>query len=116
MKRNLFFVIILLSICFFPIHNTFAQIILPNPLTTTNFTDLISGITTWIASIIGGLSALMYTWSGVLFLTSTGNESRISQAKKVAWYATIGLAVALSGAGLVELLKYIIGVNPPAGP
>lgn len=87
-----------------------AQIVLPNPLSnTSSFSQLLANITTYIAGLVGSIAVLMFVWAGILFLTSAGNESRLSSAKKMAWYAVIGLAIALSGTGLVELVQAIIG-------
>ena len=53
----------------------------------------------------------MFLWAGILFLTSAGNEQRITSAKKAVFYAIIGLAIALSGAGLIALVQVIITGN-----
>lgn len=112
MKKRLFFVLILFFICVSLPSIILAQIVLPNPLTADSFTALIAGITTYIAGLIAGVSALMFSWAGILFLTSAGDQAKITQARKVVWYAIIGTAIALAAAGIVELLKTIIGVAP----
>ena len=86
-----------------------AQVSLPNPLgTITNFTTLINNIAGYVFVVVGFLAVLMFLWAGILFLTSAGNESRVSSAKKALMYAVIGLAIALSGTGLIQLVSYII--------
>lgn len=86
-----------------------ARIILPNPLGgVKTFAELISNITFYISGLIGVLAVLMFVIAGIQFVTSAGNPGRIDQAKKTAIYAAIGAAVALSGAGLIQLVERII--------
>lgn len=89
-----------------------AQIQLPNPLGNVNdFATLLNNIANYVTGIIGLLAIIMFLWAGILFLTSAGNEQRITSAKKAVFYAIIGLAIALSGAGLIALVQVIITGN-----
>lgn len=58
--------------------------------------------------IVGGLSVIMFIWAGILYLTSGANPGNVQRANKVVLYAVIGLAIALSGAGLIQLIYSII--------
>ena len=113
MKKNFIFLIAFISLLSIGVV-VFAQIDLPNPLgTTDSFECLIKKIATYISGIIGVLAVLMFIISGIQFVTSAGNPGSIEKAKKTALYAAIGLAVALAGAGLIELVGTIIGVSVP---
>lgn len=86
-----------------------AQLTLPNPLgNTTTFAGLISNIFTYLLNILASLAVLMIVYGGIVLLTSAGNESKIGNAKKILFYAVVGLGVALLGTGLIELIKYIV--------
>jgi cytochrome bd-type quinol oxidase subunit 2 len=85
-----------------------AQVGLPNPLNVSNFNTLIVNVGNAIASYAGGLAVIMYIWAGILYLTAGANPANAQKANKAALYATIGLGIALSGAGLVALVNAII--------
>jgi len=84
-------------------------IILPNPLgNVNNFTTLFDNVAKYIFGLVGVLAVVMIIWAAILFLTSAGKEQQITAAKKALFYAVVGLAIALSGTGLIGLVKYII--------
>ena len=86
-----------------------AQVTLPNPLgSTSTLTAVIANVATYIATIVGGLSIIMFIWAGILYLSAGMSPGNVQKANKVVFYATIGLAVALAGAGLVQLTCYVI--------
>ncbi len=45
--------------------------------------------------IIGGLAMLVFVYSGFLYITAAGEESKVGDAKKVMMYAVVGVIVAL---------------------
>jgi len=112
MKKSLFFLLVLVS--FLSVSNfASADIVLPNPLGSVGtVADLVSNITSYIFSLIGILAVLMFVISGVLFVISAGNPGKIDQAKKIAIYAAVGTGIALSGAGLIALVKQILTGTP----
>ncbi len=98
------------------------SVALPNPLcpggTGSNgcvdsFPTLIAAITSFVTTIIGALAALMFVWAGILFVTSAGNEGRLEKAKKALLWAVIGVGISLAGAGLVAVIRNVIGATPP---
>ena len=118
MKKNLAFIILFIS--FLNLASpVLAQISLPNPLClgggscANNFTDLISNIATYISGIVASLAVIMFIWAGILYLTSGANPGNVQKANKTVLYATIGLAIALAGAGLIQLVCSVVGVTCP---
>jgi len=109
MKKNLillFTTVIFLSLTI----SVSAQVTLPNPLGDVgDFSTIIANIATYITTIIGTLAVIMFIWAGILYLTSGANPGNVQKANKATLYAVIGLAIALAGAGLIELVKKIIG-------
>lgn len=84
-----------------------------NPLQSLagNSKDLIVAISTYILNVIAGLGALVLIYAGILFVTSSGNESKLGSAKKAATWAVIGMAIGLGGPKLITIIDKI--VNPP---
>ena len=91
-----------------------AQLILPNPLCPDSqpncltFASLINNIISYILGIIGAIAALMFVWAGILFVTSAGDQSKITRARQAMFYAAIGLGIAIAGNGLIQLIYFII--------
>ena len=81
---------------------------LTNPLKYNTFTELISGITQAFIAIIAVIGGLMLAIAGVLFVTSSGNESRLKKAKDAFWFGVVGVAIALGGAGLISVIDKTI--------
>lgn len=117
MRGNLLLLFVIFVSLEFALPVLAGVIALPNPLCPggggagciSSFPDLISAITTYISAVIGSLAVVMFIWAGILFLTSAGNEGRLGSARKALWWAVIGTAIALAGAGLVAVIRYIIG-------
>ncbi len=108
MKKNFILLIACIGFLGFA-YSVLAQLQLPNPLGNVNdFPTLITNIAQYIARLVGVLAVIMFIWAGILFLTSAGNEQRVSSAKKAVLYAVIGLAIALAGTGLIQLVTFII--------
>lgn len=82
-----------------------------NPLGTTDFNELIGKIIDWIANIGALLAVIMIIYSGFLFMTSGGNEEKVTKAKKALTWSLVGLAVLLVGKGWVLIVKDLIGVE-----
>jgi len=61
-----------------------------------------------------GILFVAYTvYAGFLILTSGGNEEKIGQAKKMIFYATIGIIITLTAYSVVSFVKvYLIGDGP----
>jgi len=92
-----------------------AQVNLPNPLGTgiSSFTGLLSSIATYIFGIVGALAVIMFIWAGILYLTSGMNPGNVQKANKAVLYAIIGLAIAIAGVGLIQLICTILGATCP---
>lgn len=70
---------------------------------------LIEKITLFVRNVIGGVAILMFVIAGILFVVSAGNPGKIETAKKMAIYAAWGVAIALAGTALVQVIKAVIG-------
>ena len=90
---------------------------LPNPLCPrgagsanciNDFPTLIRRITDYILTIVGILATLMLVIAGILFVISGGSPDKTNQAKKMAIYAGIGLAIALAGKGLIGVIESVV--------
>ena len=82
-----------------------------NPLTTTSFEALVSGIVKWILGIVVSLAILFLIIGGLMYITSAGNEEQATKAKKVILYAILGLGIIVLSYSIITELKDILGVR-----
>ncbi len=68
---------------------------LPNPITCSDATCLISQVVRYILGAIAVVATLMFVWGGVMMLTSGGNADQVKRAKETLVWATIGIIVIL---------------------
>lgn len=54
------------------------------------------------------LATLMYVWAGFQFLSSAGDEKKISVAKKTVLWTTIGIAVLILSKGIILSVKNLL--------
>ena len=81
---------------------------IPNPLQTDSVLDLINAIAGWLIIIAGPIAVAVIIWSGLTFMISRGDMEKIGQAKKMLWYAVIGLVIIFIGKGFITLIESII--------
>jgi len=66
--------------------------------------DAIQNVLTIVFGLVGALSLLMITISGLRYITSAGNPEQASKAKDGVVYALVGLAIALTAEAIVTFV------------
>ncbi|MDP3990874.1 MAG: pilin, partial [Candidatus Nealsonbacteria bacterium] len=84
---------------------------LQNPLKYDNFVDLVNAIIVFALQVSIPLATIMFVISGVMFVTSAGEPTKIVKARQIALYTAIGFAVVLSAAGLIKVLQSVLGTQ-----
>ncbi len=67
-------------------------------------TETLKKIISTVLSIIGALSLLMITVSGLRYILSGGDEQKVAKAKNGIIYSLVGLAVAISAQAIVAFV------------
>lgn len=65
---------------------------------------IIMNIMFWILGIFGALGILGFIISGIIYLTSAGNEDRMGAAKRAMLYSIIGVIVGLVGFVIIQAI------------
>jgi len=81
---------------------------IPNPLVSGDIPTLINKIADWLLGIGITVSTIIVLWAAFLFMTSGGNESRVTRARQTLWYAIIGLTILLLAKGVALLIQNIL--------
>ena len=82
-----------------------------NPINTvglsgSSISNIILTMMRWLLYIVGFFGIIAFVISGILYLTSAGDEKRIEQAKTTMIYAIIGVIVALSGLIIITAVHF----------
>ena len=64
----------------------------------------------YILGLIGSIALLFIIIAGMMYMTSAGNEERISSSKKILSGAVIGLMIALLAYGLLHVIMTVLGM------
>jgi len=102
MKNKKIFIFLLCALILIPAF-VFAQgtAKLTNPLGTSDVPTLIGRVIKAVLGIVGSIALLMFVYGGFLWMTSSGNEQKITKGKNVLVWATIGLAIIFLSYSLV---------------
>lgn len=74
--------------------------------------NIISASLSWLLAILGFIAIIAFVISGILYLTSAGNEGQAEQAKNAMKYAIIGVIVSLIGYVVVQAVDTFLMANP----
>jgi len=66
----------------------------PGNLPNVELEQIILNITNWALGIVGFLAVLFLVWGGIYYVTASGDEAQIGEAKTIIKYALLGLAFA----------------------
>lgn len=76
-------------------------------LPETTASQLITNVMNWLLGIMGILAMLMFTVSGIQYLTAAGDEKATEHAKNNMKFAAMGVAVALLGYAVVYTIYQV---------
>ena len=99
MNKKALFLILLLGVLIFPF---FAQ------------ADLLGMVNTLVGNLTplaGGLATIAFIVSGIMFLSATGNPSRMTVAKGALVAAIIGIIIVLLASNACEFVKALFGAE-----
>lgn len=69
-------------------------------LGTTSPTAVVTGIVTWLLGILAIIAVVLVIIAGFMWMTSGGNEEKITTAKNMLRSAIIGLVIILAAYGI----------------
>lgn len=75
----------------------------------TSLNQVITNITIWLGSLLGGLATLLATIGGVRYLVANGDPGEVIKAKETLKYAAVGYGVAVLAPLLLTILKGFVG-------
>lgn len=76
-----------------------------------SITDIVKNIMNWLLMMVGILAVIGFVISGVLYLTSAGNEDQINRAKKAMIFSIVGVLVSLLGLIVMGAFERLLGAQ-----
>lgn len=82
-----------------------------NPLPgTTDFKGFLVRITNWLLSLVGFFAMLALVYGGIHMITAFGDDKRVSDGKKIIFWAIVGLLVVGISYAIVTTVSGFLGV------
>jgi len=69
----------------------------------------VGAVLTWVSGIFWTIAIIAVFYAAYLFLNASGDEERVSKAKRQLLYAIIAMAIAIMAPGLKPLIRNILG-------
>ena len=88
-----------------------AQITIQNPISASSFSELILNIADGFTTIALAIAPVMIVVGAFYFLTAGGSPERIKTAKEVIMYALIGVIIAVSAKGIIQMIQGWVGAG-----
>ena len=79
-----------------------------NPITTSDFGEIVENILLWLLSVAGVITIFMLVIGGIMYMTAGGDEQKVATAKKVVTWAIIGLGLILISYSIITVLDQIL--------
>jgi len=78
-------------------------------LPKTSIFVIITNLVGWLLMIIGFIAIIGFIISGILYLTSAGDEDRQETAKRAMYYSITGVLVGLAGLVVIYAASNLLG-------
>jgi hypothetical protein len=75
--------------------------------------EILGNFLSWLLAIFGIVSMIAFIISGIIYMTSAGNETQAETAKKAFVYSTIGVIVGLSGYVVISTIDSLLNGGAP---
>lgn len=94
-----------------PLPQTSVSTKIEDPLGGKDFTDITKDIISWLVNIGISLAVIMIMYAGFLWMTSGGDETKVTKARQTLIWSLVGLGVLIIGRGFVSILQELLGVS-----
>ena len=105
--KKILFSLILLSLLFVP----YLTLVADNyeEVDPDRLIELLRRILGWITTAFVVIATMFLIYAGYLFMTASGDETKVTKARDMLKYALIGIAVAFGAGILIGVIRYIVG-------
>ncbi|MBI3458854.1 hypothetical protein HY061_01160 [Candidatus Azambacteria bacterium] len=87
---------------------TSGSVSIPNPLCAKSFTDLANTIAFFMLKVASPIAIIMVIWSGLLFMTSGGDETKVKSAKDTLLWTIVAIVVIALSFSVTSILNSLL--------
>lgn len=84
-----------------------AIVISVKPTSTSDFAQIVENVLLWMLSVAGFLAMLTFIVGGIMYMTSSGDEQKVGNAKKIIKWTIIGLTLILASYAIIVVIDVI---------
>jgi len=70
--------------------------------------DILARIISFVRNIALIIAPIMYLWAGFQYLTSGGDDKKISSAKSTLIWTTVGILIILTAEGIIYIVRNLL--------
>ena len=78
-------------------------------LPESTLSTIVQNVMYWLLWLVGIVGVIGFAIAGLLYLTATGDETRLNRAKSAMLYSIIGIIVALAGLIAINFAYGLLG-------
>ena len=86
-----------------------------NPIGAESFTDIINAIADFAVLIISPIAVLVILYAAALYMFSAGDVEKVKKAHRALIWALVGLAIVLTGKGLISIIQDVLSGGRGSG-
>lgn len=113
--KNLFFSFVMLLLVF-PVFVSAQGVVLPKadvvipetPQPKGKIVDILQNFMQWLLVVVGILGVIGFVISGIIYLTSAGNEEQAQRGKRTMIYSIVGIIVAMLGVIIMQAAQALL--------
>ncbi|MCK4919132.1 MAG: hypothetical protein KAS01_01980 [Candidatus Pacebacteria bacterium] len=83
-------------------------ITVPPTTSTTDFSTLVGKVLEWVLNVAASIALLMLITGGIMYVTSTGDEQKIANSKKIITWTILGSMIVLASYSIIVVLDNIL--------
>lgn len=87
----------------------------PNPIGFSTVADLLNALLDNLMGIIAFIAVIFIVIGGIMYMSSAGDEKRVTKAKSIWTGAVIGLAIALAAPTFLKEIQFVLGGGGTTG-
>ena len=83
------------------------SVTIANPISTDDFTELVTNFLQWLLGIAGSIALLMLIYGGITYITSAGDQQKAETGKKIVMWTLFGLIIILASYSIIRVVEDI---------
>lgn len=85
-----------------------ALVNIDDPVSTTDFNDLVENLLNWLLGVASSVALLMLVAGGIMYAMAGGSEEKLKSAKKTILYAILGMVIVFLSYSMIVVLHGIL--------